>query len=488
MIDGRIVFRDRFDDKGYTDENSLHAAHLTKPDTISAVITHLGGKESDKFPLTFLTEGQKGGGEYIEVQDAQYMWDVMRREVKSDVIVRCDYVSGDTPGMNGSTFVAWFRTRWLVEQHPVVSPNGYKARIAAAPQLIGNMYRYELEVISGSDQYFIPVSELQVGVKWGMIGNGLVSESDSMGNRSNIHTPGKMKNQLTFMRKSYSYSGNVANRYVEIHLVTEGGKKTMKWMDFEEYRHQMMFREQTEEWLWESIYNRNANGVIALKDRDSGKVIPVGAGVYEQIPNQDTYGILTYEKLNQVLGDAAYGATDTDKMQFVLYGGKGFLRDFDEAIKAKAGTFTQITGDKFTKGEGRNLVLTGFYKQFEHVDGHTVIVKWLPILDFGGRAEVAPKHPITGFPMTSHEAYFVDQSMYDGQRNLKMVTQKGRSLLKGVLKGMAPLNDKFGYADPQTGAGWIATERDSNSVHYFTSKSVSIMRPDHCVALKCVLS
>jgi hypothetical protein len=487
-MNGQIVFKDRFDAKGYTDENSLATALLTKPDTINAVVTHLGGKESEKYPLTFLTEGQVGGASYKEIQDAQYMWDVQRRDKKWDEVVSTTYVLGNTPGINNTRFFITFKSRWLVEQHPIVSKNGVKARIMNAPIQIGSHFQYELQLTSGSPTAFCPLSELTAGSKWAMVGNGLVSESDSVGNRSNIQTPGKMKNQLSFMRKSYRYSGNVANTMVEVSFITEGGKQTMKWMDFEEFKHQMMWRENVEEHCWESEYNRNENGVIMLKDDVTSKPIPIGAGVFQQIPNSDTYGELTYNKLNNIIGDVAYGATDTEKMQIVMYAGKGFLRDFDEAIKNRALGLTQVSDAKFIKGEGRNLMLTGFFKQFEHVDGHTVIVKWLPLLDFGGRAQASEKHPITGFPLTSHEAIFLDQSSYDGERNIKMITQKGRSMIRGVIKGMAPLNGGSGGGVAFAGNNFMATEQDNNSVHFFSAKSINISRNEHCFRLKCNLS
>lgn len=489
---GRILYKDRYDAKGYTDENSLNNALLTQPDMISTVLTHIGGRENEKFPMTFMTEGQAGGADYQEINDAQYQFRTMHRGKKHDVVVSSTYSGTDKPGIGKTDFYVVFKTRWLVEQHPVVSAYGTKARIMAPPKQLANGYQYKFRLLSPSASAYCPLTDLVAGTKWSMIGNGIVSESDSMGNRSNIQTPGMMVNQLSFMRKSYRYSGNIANKYVEIELMTGKNKKTMYWLEYEMFQHHMEWLEMSEEWMWESIYNRNADGVIDLIDEESGKPIPIGAGLIEQIPNNDTYGVLTYNKLYQLIGDTAYGATDTDQMEFVLYAGKGFLRDFDEAVKNRASSLKAIeggAGTKFIEGSGRNLILTGFFKQFEHVDGHRVIVKWLPLLDFGGRAEAAPKHPISNLPMTSHEAFFIDQSIYDGQRNVKMVAQKGRSMNIGVKLGMAPSpGEQFGAKVLGNAAKYIATEQDTNSVHYFGSKSINIFRNQHCLHVKCNLS
>lgn len=491
MRDAQIVYNIMTEDKGYTDENSLNAAYLTKPDTLNAVVTHLGGRESEKFPMQFLTEGQKGGTDFKnikEIDDAQFTWDVTRRKKQSDFIVVSSYVNGDTPGLKNSTFTVIFSSKWLIEQHQIVSRSGTKAIIVDYPRKVASGYEYTLKLSGVSASAYCPVSDLEANAKWAMISPGLVSESDSRGNRSNRQFPGKFKNQLSFMRKSFAYGGNVANKSVEVHFMTSGGRKTMKWLPYEEWQFNMEWREAIEEHLWESVYNRNEQGEITTFDVNSGKPIPTGAGILDQIPNNETYGELTYKKLNDMIGDVAYGATDTDQMQIILYAGKGFLRDFDEAIKNKSLGLTQIIGDKFVKGEGRNLVLTGFFRQFEHVDGHTIIVKHLPMLDLGGRSEVAERHPITGFPMTSHEAIFIDQSNYDGERNVKMVAQKGRSILRGMLKGMAPTGNGISGLGDFKGNAYMATDQDRNSIHFFSAKAVNISRNEHCLRLQCDLS
>ena len=226
------------------------------------------------------------------------------------------------------------------------------------------------------------------------------------------------------------------------------------------------------------------NGEIPLKDPDSGLPIPNGAGVIDQIPNFDTYSFLTAQKIKNTVGDVMYGASDTGAMDVILYTGLGGLDEFDRAMKEEMRSFTQITGDKFITGSGRNLVIGGFFTQYQHIDGHVITVKHLPLLDFGARAENAPKHPVSGKPMTSYDMYFVDQSTYDGVRNVQMVTQKGRAMITGVLKGMAPTPMDFSG----NGTELIATEQDKCSVHFLSAKGIVINRNTHCFRLACDLS
>lgn len=486
----RVIYHDKFDGTGFTNENSLANALLSKPDKLNPVITHLAGLESKKFPLTFMTEGQKGGYKTIELNDIQYEWDVIGRKKKGDKIVSTVYVSGDKPGVNFSLFYVTFESQWLKDQYLVMSPNGVQAQIKGRPTQVGSHWLYALQLNTTDPAAYVALSELVAGLSWVMVGGAPVSQSFSMGNESNVMMPGKMRNQISILRKSFRWGGNLKNKTVEVQFNIEGAK-TSYWMPFEEWNHMLDWKQDCEEHYWYSQYNRLSDGSIALKDSVNGLPIPTGAGIDAQIPNRDTYSFLTYRKIKETVGDVMYGATDTGAMNVKLYTGIGGLEEFSDAMLNKASGYTQIIGDKFVKGEGRNLRLSGFFTAFEHIDGHVIEVVHLPLLDFGSRAENAPKHPISGKPLTSYDMYFVDQSVYDGEPNVQMLSEKGRSQVRGLIKGMAPMGARADGTDFNgnnfSPNEFIATEKDECSVHFLSSKGVCIRRNNHCFKLSCSL-
>jgi len=485
----QVLYHDSFDGKGFTNENSLSNAFLTKPDTINPVITHLAGREDNRFPLSFLTEGQRGGYRTIEVNDIQYDWNTFRKLKYSDEIVSTTYLPTDKPGLNNTYFQITFKTNWLKNQHTVESPNGVSARIQGKPVQVGSNYVYTLQLITGDATVYVPNSELLAGVKWVMIGGASVSESLSMGNESNVVMPGKMKNQISILRKSYHLAGNITNKTVEVQFNVEG-KKTSYWIDFERWQHMLAYKQSCEEHYWYSTYNRRADGSIPLKDPDTNLPIPYGAGVLDQIPNKDTYSILTAKKIKTTVADVMYGATDTGNMNIVLYTGEGGAEEFDTAMKNEASGFSLVSnadvGNKFVGGKplSHDLVFGSYFTTYRHVDGHTVTVKKIPLFDQGARAEVSPKHPVTGKPLESYRMIFLDQSMYDGEPNVQMVAQKGRSMITGILRGMAATPFDFGGNNERN----IATEQDKSSVHFLSSKGVCIRRNTHCFELMIDLS
>lgn len=480
----RIVYRDNFDGRGISKEDTLANALLTKPDMINPVITHLAGREDKKFPLSFLTEGQNGGVRTIELNDQQYKWKVFRRLRRSDSVVSTSYSGSDKPGIANTRIIVVFETNWLKNQHTIESPNGYQLRIQRRPTQIGNNYRYELAMQNPDPAAYIPLTELAAGVRWGMVGGAPVSEALSWGNESNVVTPGEMKNQVTFLRKSYRWAGNYANKKVECEF-TIAGVKTNLFMDFERWQHTLDWKQVCEEHYWYSKYNRRADGQITLFDDETNEPIPIGAGVLDQIPNTDTYSTLSALKLKNTVGDVFYGNTDTGNMNVILYTGLGGMDEFDKAMKEDLKNYTLLPGsDKFVMGSGRNLILGGFFTTYQHVDGHTVTVRHLPLLDFGGRAEISPKHPITGRPLSSYDMYFIDMSAYDGQNNVQMATIKGQAMITGVLKGMAPTPMDFAGNDSEV----ISTEQDVSSIHFKSAKSIFIRRNTSCFKLNCSIS
>ena len=483
-MEPRVVIHDSWEGKGFTDENSLMNALLTRPDQIDPVITHLLGRENKMFPLSFLSEGQGKSGS-VPVDDIQYTYDVMNRINRPDYVVSSGYSGSDKPGIGVSTFYVTFKTQWIKYQTTIESKNGFRARVVDRPVNDGPYFKYALEPISGDPADFCPLTELVPGTKWAMVGGANVAQSRSEGNESNVVMPGKMKNQLSVLRKSYRIAGNVANKVVECQFDIEGKGKTNLWMPFEQWQHMLNWKIDLEEHCWWANYNRRPDGSILNRDHKTGEPIPVMAGIDDQIPNKDTYSYFSTNKLDNTVRDVMFGATDTGKMDIVLLTGIGGNDEFDRALKDKAAGFTQIQGDKYVRGAGNHLILGGYFKQYEHVDGHVITVKHMPLLDMGNRALVAPKHPITGLPLTSYEMYFIDTSVYDGARNLVMLHERGRSMITGVLRGMA--QTPFDFKGNNVNVN-LATEKDESSMHFMCTKGALLRRNTHCFKLSCNLS
>lgn len=491
-MESRVVHNQTFDPTGHTSENSLTRLRLSEPDRINSILTFMQGMEDKKFPLTFLTEGQvgkKGVRNDVEVNNVEYFWDFINKIDKASAIAASSYTSTSKPGLGGSPIYVTFEDNWLKRQHIIVAPDGSQCRVNDYVEVSGG-YEYNLQYLSGTgaDSY-CPPAMLATNIKWVMEGPGVVSESNSRGNESNVVGPGKVKNQISVLRKSYEIAGNISNKVTEVNLVTagKGGKKenTKLWMPWEEWQHEITWKTHVESHLWWSHFNQDEYGRIMHTDPETNLPIPIGAGVVDQIPHHDTYFTLTTQKLDSTVLSVMFGRSDEwQPQEVVLYTGRGGAREFDRAMKNTVAGLSQIIGDKFVYGTGHQLKYGGYFNAYETIEGLRIIVKHLPLLDKGPRSNNSPKHPETGLPLSSYEMFFVDHTSYDGIPNVRLVSQKGRSMIRGIEQGMSLIKGQ-NYMDYE-GNGkelLVSTDQDMSAIHYLSTKGVQINRNSHCFRL-----
>lgn len=465
------LYEDTFNASAMTDENSLAAAMLTQPDVLSPVITHLSGQEDKRFPLSFLTEGM-GATKYIN--DVEYDYPVMGRLNKA---VECTLQTG--LGANHTRIKLVFPERWFIRQYILEAPDGTQVRVMDDPIAVATGYEYSVQLVNPDG---VPTASDALKNKMFVQLYAPAAMSGSRGNESNWVAPSKMRNQISLIRKSYAYEGNMPDRVVNFEF-NVGGRSTNLWYDFEEYQHMLRWKEETEYALWFSQYNRDTNGIVHLKD-DNGKPVLLGAGVIEQIPNVDSYSSLTANKLKSVVRDALYGASDAQDMNITLFTGIGGMEEFDSAMKNElaAGAYIKNTDpSSFVSGSSSALVMGGFFTSYKHIDGHTITVRHLPLLDHGARALNSDRHPVTGLPMESYRMIFLDMSTYDGEKNVQYISRKGRELVRWAVAGASV---PPGFAGNAT----RATDVDGSSVHFMKECGIAIRRATNCLHLECVAS
>lgn len=487
MEKARILIHPSYNDDGYTSNLSLAKARMSKSDTINPAITFLQGNEQKLFPLLFLTEGQMKGVQWKGIEDVEYDWPIFGKLKHTSEVVSNAYTAVDFVGaLPGEEIQVVFADAHLKFQHNVVSPNNVWCRVIKRPTKVANGYLYTLQLVRNASTLNLPIGEIAPGTLWAMIGAANVSEAYSIGNESNRRTPGKAKNQIGIIRKSYEFAGNISNRTVEYLLPTKNGV-TKLWQPFEEYEHEMNFKRSCEESLWESQYNRDANGNIMTIDPDTGLPIPYGAGLKAQIPNRGTYSILTFKKISKIISDIFYDASDKENVNVVLFTGTMGKQEFSDAIMTEAKSWTIYQGalNSTITGSPMNLTFGAAFTHFRHIDGHMVSVVTMPYLDKSGYADKSPRHSLSGRPLSSYEMHFVDMSVYDGENNVQLVNQKGRSMIRGIEQGMTLLKQGNSYADYSGNSLVVSTSQDKSAVHFLKTLGVAIRRNTHCFSLYC---
>lgn len=490
MYKMRVIQQGKYDDRGYSNEESIANLQLTKPVEINSFLTYNYGMDDDRFPLSFMTEGQGRNG-VVDIDTVQWTWPVMGRMSFSDKLTYVNATGGQV-GKGGIEVELHFATHKFIEQYGLMAPDGVtQVRIQKdlGPTAYG--YGYLVRLTTPDPTAFISDVNLVVGKYWSLTAP-TVSESYSKGNRSNSMGPGKMTSQLEFQRYSKEIAGNLANVVTQYEFKNAQGATSKLWINEEMRQFNLQMRVMNEERLWLAEYNRNINGEVLLKDRDNDKPIPHTAGMLEicRESNYDTYGeYLTLTKLKHTVGDVLNRDTDDGHMNIVLMAGKGFMEDFDEAIKmdAKENGFLTPLGEKEIQGSGYGLEYGAYFRAYKTVEGHTITVKHCSFFDKGTIAETAKLngmiHPRSHYPITSHQAAFIDFSNYDGHQNVRLVRQKGQVYKAKVLKGLTDVPASWGVPE----SNFIATEIDKSEFHVKSTLGLQVDNATKMFLLKCVL-
>ena len=487
----REVSRGNYDDRGYSNEETIAHLALSKPAEINSILTYTYGMDDDRFPLTFLTEGQGQIG-VVDIPDVEWTWKTMGRMKFNDYVLWFNE-SNTTPGKGGAMFDVEFATHWFIEQYGLIAPDGHtQVRIMKdlGPGAHGG-YVYRLKLTNPDPNAFVAAANLAKGMYWGMSAP-TIPQSYSKGNRSNVMGPGKMKSQLEFHRYSKEIAGNLSNQIVTYEFKKKNGGTTNLWINEEMRQHDITIRVMDEERLWFAEYNRLEDGTITLIDPDNGQPIPHTAGMQQicREANYETYGeVLTINKIERSIGDILDRQTDSGTMEVVLAAGKGFMDDFDKAIRddARAEGFATPLGDKMIEEFNGGLSYGKYFRRYKTIDGHIITVKHLAMADKGTLADLdrvnGNIHPRTGLPMSSHQAFMIDMSTYEGVRNVRKVRQEGQIYHQGVIKGLTPIPASWG-AVPSNSLG---TEVDASRYEIKNSYGLQVNNAEKMMQIKCVM-
>lgn len=473
------VARARYNDEQMTDSNSLARALVQSPEKLASSVIFLGGKSSSKFPLVTLTEGVRNTETIINKDEYEY--DVMAELRYTRNLTQT--VSGSAVGKGGAIFYLSFPDRWFINQYVLMGRSGTQVRIMGDPQPDGNDWKYPVQLISPSPEAVMPSSDLVAGAAFGQL-FAPVGKDFSRGNASNWETLGKVRHKLTTVRKSYQFAGDAVNFVADIRLPKKGGGETQMWMDFEEWQYMLQWNQEKELLLWYGQQSYNERGITQLKDPDTGQPIVIGPGLLEQIQNKDTYSKLTVNKIKNTVRDLFYGLSDKqDFKQITLYTGTGGAEEFHNAIAEEVENKTYLILDqgKFITGSGNSLELGGYFRTYQHIDGHTVTVTTVPHFDRGPVADVRPKHPRTGLSLESYRMVFLDQSNYGGSPNVVQIRKKGREFMKWYTAGSVV---PPGFSQTEMSR---ASDIDGASVHMLANCGVCLKRFNTSLDMECVI-
>lgn len=477
----RILRNQSFDTSKYVDENFLYSGKLVDIPTISKNITYLQGKDTNMFPLSFLTEGNdRVVKKTFKSKDTQYTWDVMGHMSLTNKVVGLSNSAITNPGKGITYFKVIFETDKFPKDFGAVTPDHkHIIRFTDEPVKLGNnMFEYEAQIITADYSTFIDLKNFTPGYSW-VMSTPTVPLSKSTGNRSHRTLPGKMTNQLSLHRHTLNIAGNIANKATVYEFKTSSGGTTNMWIPEEMNQWDFTRRALDEDDLWYSTYNRDTNGNITTIDKVTNQPVPTGAGVKQfltAVGNHQYYTTFTLDLLENKINQIYSNRVDGGNAEIVIYGGAGAKRVFQRAIKDVAvnSQYYEKLSQEEIKSIGSTLEFGKYFSSYRTIDDKVITFVESQMFNVGARAQQDKENGrvIDGFPLESYNMVFLDHGVdaESGEPNIQMVKEDGREMLSGIYKGLTPLPAEWKavYSD------FLSTDRDEASYEIMYSNGIAI--------------
>ncbi len=461
---------------GLTDQNHLSAAFLTEPEVVNNTLSFIFGSNYGN-PLSLLTGGL---GRSKVISNRQYQWRLMGDLERPIKVLRNFSDGSTTPGLYNQPFRVVLEEKEYVSGEVIIFDDRTPAIVVGDATQDGDGFVYTFKLLSPDATKFLDPTLITAGHEVSKD----YSAYEEGGSRSGITTyasPFEMRNHLTTQRKTYEITGSAATDVLAIIMKDpNSGKSSAMWTDIQEWTALAQWYRENERANVYSIYNAKPNGTVDLKG-ENGRPVYIGSGLREQIApaNQRYYSTLTENIIREFLMDLSYNVIDMSQRKFVALCGEGFMDAFDRAMKESVGLRNFVVQDtKFITGSGQELNLGGQFTSYKGLNGTEVTLMHMPLYD--DPVHNRKKHPVTGRPLESYRATFLDFGMYDGESNIMKVAKKDRENVMWTTAGSV---DPSGHSNSKSNIRSNTT--DGYAVHMLSETGIMIKNPMSCGELIC---
>lgn len=403
---------------GLVDSNKLSNAFLTEPETVNKTLSFVFGYKYSN-PISLLTGGI-GKTQYIN--NSEFRWFLAGDLEKPSVVCENLETGNATPGIGGSVFRVKLRDDQFVSGD-VLIPDSREFPVVVIGDRIhdGDGFIYSLVLLDGKTNpgKFMPPALLETGKEFSKDFT-TYEEGSSRSSITTYNTPFELRNRLTIHRKHYEMTGSASTDVMVIALKNEQtGQTSYLWENVAEWTFLQQWYRELDRAM---VYNRfgstpGANGRSAL----------TGAGLREQIApaNKREYNVngLTESVISEFLLDLSYNIIDQPHRKFVALCGEGFMSLFDRAMKDVVRGWV-LVDTKFVTGNGQDLTLGGQFTTYKGINGIEITLMHYPVYD--DPIHNREKHPLTGRPLESYRATFIEFGQYDGTGNIVKMAKQGR--------------------------------------------------------------
>lgn len=455
---------------GLTDTNHLANAFMTEPEMVNNTLSFVFGYKYNN-PLSLFTGGL---GKTRMLKNRQYDWRMIGDLERPISIVRSLGDGGSTPGLYGQTFRVVLAEKEFVSGEVLIPDNrDYPVSVVGDAVQDGDGFIYTLKLINPDDQAFMPPALLTAGKEFSKDYSAFEEGSHREG-ITTYGSPFELRNHLTTQRKVYEITGSAQTDVMAVLMKDPAsGKTSALWSTVQEWTFLEQWYRELDRSLMYSIYNAKQNGTTSLKG-ETGRPVYIGAGLRQQISpsNKRTYTQLTENVIREFMMDLTYNVKGDGTAKFVAMAGWGFMDAFDRAMKTSAASW-QLIASNFVTGSGQNLTLGGQFTTYRGLNGIEMTVVHQPLYD--DVTHNRQLHPITGRPVESYRATFVDIGTYGGESNIMKVAKQDRESVMWYTGGST---GPGGHNNSASKMG--SSTFDGYAVHVLSETGIMLQNPLSC--------
>lgn len=383
--------------------------------------------------------------------DREYQWMLMGADSKNIPLAKATDLAGNSfastakPGQYQTRFYMYFDERLFFQTHVIVGnkPDLYHLLVRNDGDQVGGKWRYEVELLTGNRDLYIPVTEIAAGTRWSADYSLSEQFMGKKGSDISFNSPFLMANRISMIRKEHTVPGEMINKgqnepvSFNWQYGADGGKvKTFKtWLNRIDFEFDKRFRQEKARLLFFGKSNRDSQGNY-LNLGDSGGEIKAGMGLREQISPANIFNYTTFniETLVDFALSLSVGKLPEDSRHFVIGTGEHGLKMISRAIEAYAGAnaleYVRIPG--ITGGKEGQFARPQFVK-YADINGISFEFIHIPWYDDFVRNKVY--HPDQGL-VESYRLTIMDFGTSQGNPNVQLVRVKGNDEIFAYTPGL----------------------------------------------------
>lgn len=443
---------------GLTRKAHLGAIGYTQPQYVDKVMDRLYevnfGADNivsfiNQFPVHYLDE------------EGEYRWMLHGSEERSIPLAVAELApgtavqAGDKPGVAFSQFYLTFSEKWFDATSVIVGPDpdAYSLRVVEDPMPAASGWRYKVELITGDEHLFVPISDLSRGTLWSEDYAQVEQELSKRGAGVRHTSPFQMENTTSIIRRNYEVPGNMIkagkNHSLAFAFIDQNGKTQTAWLDKLGWDFYQQCRRDKARLLMFGKSNRKVDGTYHNKG-ESGNTIASGFGLYEQMEGGNIlpYNKFDLDSLTKFALDISVGKVPGDKRKLVLSTGEYGMWEFHKAASEKASGLRWLQSGHNFQGSGSNMQLNeGQIMSYVSVNGLEFHLMLDPMKDDPTRNKV--QHPDGG--LASSRIYDIwDFGTSNGKSNIQRVAVKDNEEFFKYIPGMRDPFSPGGKGDNPT--------------------------------------